>query len=94
MPARPLLAPRLAPILVLALLAPLPALAQGSVSETGTGGGPTSTVRAPNTSSVGQTVPKPGALGPDATGTVTPRNRQEEKREDQIMKGICIGCSK
>ncbi|AWN52833.1 hypothetical protein [Methylobacterium sp. 17Sr1-1] len=84
----------LTPLLALALLGPLPALAQPSVSETGTGGGPASTIRAPNTSAVGQTVPKPGALGPDETGTVTPRNRQEEKREDQIMKGICIGCSK
>ncbi|GJD61935.1 hypothetical protein [Methylobacterium frigidaeris] len=91
MPARPLLTP----LLALGLLAPLPALAQqNAVSETGTGGGPASTIRAPNTSAVGQTVPKPGTLGPDETGTVTPRNRQEEKREDQIMKGICIGCSK
>ncbi|AWB19962.1 hypothetical protein DA075_02620 [Methylobacterium currus] len=90
MPARPLLAS----LLALGLLAPLPALALDSVSETGTGGGPASTIRAPNTTGTGQTVPKPGALGPDATGTVTPRNRQEEKREDQIMKGICIGCSK
>jgi len=81
-------------LLALGLLAPLPALAQNSVSETGTGGGPASTIRAPNTSAVGQTVPKPGALGPDETGTVSPRNRQEERREDQIMKGICIGCSK
>ena len=84
----------LAPLLALGLLAPLPALAQAPVSETGTGGGPASTIRAPNTSAVGQTVPKPGALGPDETGTVTPRNRKEEKREDAIMKGICIGCSK
>lgn len=90
MPVRPLLPA----LLALGLLAPLPAFAQASVSETGTGGGPASTIRAPNTSAVGQTVPKPGSLGPDETGTVTPRNRQEEKREDQIMKGICIGCSK
>ncbi len=90
MPARPLLPT----LLVLGLIAPLPALAQASVSETGTGGGPASTIRAPNTTGTGQTVPKPGTLGPDETGTVTPRNRQEEKREDQIMKGICIGCSK
>jgi hypothetical protein len=83
-----------APLLALGLLGSLPALAQDAVSETGTGGGPASTIRAPNTSAVGQTVPKPGALGPDATGTVSPRNRQEERREDQIMKGICIGCSK
>ncbi|TGD93317.1 hypothetical protein EU555_33495 [Methylobacterium nonmethylotrophicum] len=69
-------------------------MAQAPTAETGTGGGPASTIRAPNTSTVGQTVPKPGSLGPDATGTVTPRNRQEERREDQIMKGICIGCSR
>lgn len=88
MPARSLLPP----ILALALLLPLPALAQ--VSETGTGGGPASTIRAPNTTGTGQTVPKPSALGPNETGTVSPRARREEKREDQIMKGICIGCSK
>ena len=88
MPARPLLPT----LLVLGLLAPLPALAQ--VSETGTGGGPASTIKAPNTTGTGQTVPKPGTLGPNETGTVTPQARREEKREDQIMKGICIGCSK
>ncbi len=88
MPARPLLPA----LLALGLLAPLPALAQ--VSETGTGGGPASTIKAPNTAGTGQTVPKPGALGPNETGTVSPQMRREAKREDQIMKGICIGCSK
>ena len=82
----------LTPLLALALLAPLPALAQ--VSETGTGGGPASTIKAPNTTGTGQTVPKPGALGPNETATVSPQMRREAKREDAIMKGICIGCSK
>ncbi|WP_191970125.1 hypothetical protein [Methylobacterium planeticum] len=69
----------------------LPAAAQAP-AQTGTGGGPASTVTAPNTSSVGRTKP-PGA----AAGGITPGDRTErtpqEKADDQIQKGICIGCN-
>lgn len=64
------------------------ALAQ---AQTGTGGGPTSTITAPNTSSVGQTKP-PGS----AAGATTPDDRRSrtstEKKDDEIQRGICIGC--
>lgn len=61
-------------------------------AQTGTGGGPSTTITAPNTSSVGQTVPRPGGgannLGDRETRTAN------EKKDDQLMRGICIGCSK
>ena len=65
------------------------ALAQ---AQTGTGGGPTSTITAPNTSSVGQTVPRPGAGGATDLGNREARTGNE-KKDDQLMRGICIGCS-
>ncbi|WP_238184165.1 hypothetical protein [Methylobacterium trifolii] len=76
-------------LLVLTVLgAPSAARAQ---AQTGTGGGPASTVTAPNTSTVGRTKP-PGA----AAGAETPGDRRErtpeEKQNDKIQKGICIGC--
>ena len=66
------------------------ALAQ---AQTGTGGGPTTTITAPNTSSVGQTVPRPGAAGEGRLGDRETRTANE-KKDDQLMRGICIGCSK
>ncbi|WP_336489497.1 hypothetical protein [Methylobacterium nigriterrae] len=79
----------LAAALMLGALA-APAAAQAP-AETGTGGGPASTVTAPNTSSVGRTKP-PGA----AAGAATPADRVErtpqQKEDEKIQKGICIGC--
>ncbi|WP_238272224.1 hypothetical protein, partial [Methylobacterium cerastii] len=63
------------------------ALAQ---AETGTGGGAASTVTAPNTSRVGRTMPPStgaGAATADDRRTRTPN----EKQDDQLMRGICIG---
>lgn len=65
------------------------ALAQKPVDETGTGGGPTSTVTAPNTSSVGQTMPRPGGKDVDRN---LDRKTPDEKKADKIMGGICKGC--
>jgi len=79
--------PRLAALLVLAM--PVAALAQ-EATQTGTGGGPTSTFYAPNTSSVGRVMP-PGrgaGQGPQDADRTTAR----EKEADNIMRGICIGC--
>ena len=80
--------------LTLALLAgsAAPGLAQRS-SETGTGGGPSSTVTAPNTTSVGQTKPPGSAAAPESPEARENRKRIE-KRDDAIETGICIGCSK
>ncbi len=62
-------------------------------SETGTGGGPASTARAPNTTAVGQTKPPGSAAAPEG-----PQDRQRrdeiEKKNDAIQSGICIGCDK
>ena len=66
------------------------ALAQ---AQTGTGGGPSTTITAPHTSSVGQTVPRPGGAGADNLGDRETRTANE-KKDDQLMRGICIGCSK
>ncbi|GJD36153.1 hypothetical protein [Methylobacterium aerolatum] len=86
-------APRPVPIraiLVLGILAPVSALAQPA---TGTGGGPTTTVTAPNTSAVGRTMPPAGGDAGLATADENRRVRTpEQKQDDKITKGICIGC--
>lgn len=74
---------------IASILCSTTALAQRPVDETGTGGGPTSTVTAPNTSSVGRTMPKPG--GKDVDRNLT-RETPNEKKADKIMDGICRGC--
>ncbi len=75
--------------LALSTLCSTAALAQRQVDETGTGGGPTSTVTAPNTTSVGRTMPRPGGTDVDRNlGRKTP----EERKADKMMDGICRGC--
>ncbi|GJE44134.1 hypothetical protein [Methylobacterium soli] len=65
----------------------LPALAQ--IAVTGTGGGPHTTITAPHTSPVGQTVP-PGAA---AAPVVDPDARTDRQRRlDGVLGGICTGC--
>ena len=81
----------LTPSLLLSLFAPLPALAQNA-AQIGTGGGPASTARAPNTTATGQTVPRPGTLNRDETGSIQRRTPQQQE-DDTITKEICIGCS-
>lgn len=64
-------------------------LAEAQAAVTGTGGGPETTVTAPNTSTTGQTVP-PGAAG---APIVDPNERTErQKRLDRVLNGICQGC--
>lgn len=75
--------------LALCTLGSTSALAQKPVDETGTGGGPTSTVTAPNTSPVGRTMPRPG--GPDVDRNLD-RKTPQEKKADKMMDGICRGC--
>jgi hypothetical protein len=82
-------------VLFASALAPIGALAQaqGLPDQTGTGGGPRSTITAPNTSSVGQTVPHPGAADRRLERQIDDRTRQE-RVDDRIDTGICIGCSR
>jgi hypothetical protein len=77
--------------LVVLTLGTQPGWAQ-SVSQTGTGGGPTTAAKAPHTAATGQTVPNPSALGPNETGSIERRNPAEQ-RNDAITRGICIGCT-
>jgi hypothetical protein len=77
---------------VLLGLAASPAWAE-PVSQTGTGGGPTTAAKAAHTATTGQTVPNPGAIGPNETGSIERRNVTEE-HNDAITRGICIGCSR
>lgn len=73
-----------------------PVAAQGP--QTGTGGGPTSTVTAPNTSAVGRTMPPAGGGGLDridrGEARSIERETRTERRNDKIDTGICIGCDK
>ena len=77
------------------LILPLSALAQqdlrGTADQTGTGGGPTSTVTAPYTNSLGVTKPPGTSLGP---GEVPPAatERRERDRVNKIEDSICRGC--
>jgi len=85
----PILACALA-MLMLAAGAPWPAWAQ---AQTGTGGGPTSTATAPNTSAVGRTMPPAGGdAGLATTGDDRRSRTPEQKQDDKISRGICIGC--
>jgi hypothetical protein len=76
------------PVALLLALAPASALAQ---ARTGTGGGPDTTATAPNTTSVGQTKPPSGAGGTREDSRSGDRT-QQEKADDKISRGICIGC--
>ena len=76
--------------LVLSLGSAGTALAQ-SPARTGTGGDVSTTTRAPNTTSVGQTKP-PGAAGGEADRNAEERT-QQQKKDNAITKGICIGCN-
>jgi len=67
------------------------ALAQ-SPAETGTGGDVTSTPRARNTTGVGQTKPPGAAAGGEADRNADQRTPQQ-KKDNEISKGICIGCN-
>ncbi|APX86869.1 hypothetical protein BV511_20495 [Methylorubrum extorquens] len=63
-------------------------------AQTGTGGGPASTIYAPNTSAVGQTMPPAGAGGVRRDPGNPDRETAMEKKDDKIDTGICIGCDK
>lgn len=90
--AKPLAMPlRFAAAVALALMA-CPAHAQDAAA-TGTGGGPASTLRAPNTTAVGQTKP-PGSAGAPAEEGERNRLDRLERKGDSIQSGICIGCDK
>lgn len=73
-----------------------PAAAQAP--QTGTGGGPTSTVTAPNTSAVGRTMPPASGGGLEridrGEARSIERESRTERRNDKIDTGICIGCDK
>ena len=73
----------------LALL--LPTLAQAQVDRTGTGGGPLSTGRAPNTSPLGRTKPPSRDASPASPDVVEKRTPQQQE-DRAITGGICVGC--
>lgn len=72
--------------------------AAAQAPQTGVGGGPTSTVTAPNTSAVGRTMPPAGGGGLDRIDRTESRSIERETRterkNDSIDTGICIGCNK
>lgn len=63
-----------------------------SPAQTGTGGDVTSTSRARNTTGVGQTKPPGAAAGGEASRDADRRTPQQ-KKDNEISKGICIGCN-
>ncbi|KST57253.1 hypothetical protein AO398_25640 [Methylobacterium sp. GXS13] len=84
---------RLLALAVLSVALPTSLAAQPRApDQTGTGGGPTSTITAPNTNNLGVTKPPGTSLGP---GEVP--SRQEQRRErtltDKIDNSVCEGCN-
>jgi len=77
--------------LLLSVLSAGTAWAQ-SPARTGTDGDVTSTPRAAHTTSVGQTKPPGGAGGGEPDRNVDQRTPQQ-KKDNAITKGICIGCN-
>ncbi|MDP4022866.1 hypothetical protein Q8W71_09550 [Methylobacterium sp. NEAU 140] len=78
-------------LLACALLTLLAGPAMAQADQTGTGSGPMSTITAPNTNSFGVT--KPPAGTEDYTEGGNPdRLTRTERRENEMMSGICIGC--
>ncbi|MEH3148395.1 MAG: hypothetical protein PGN34_24415 [Methylobacterium frigidaeris] len=67
------------------------AQAKDQPDQTGTGGGPGTTVTAPYTTSTGQTVPRPGAADRTMERRLDDLTR-EERRNDAIDDSICRGC--
>jgi hypothetical protein len=77
--------------LSLALTGPLAAQTVAP-DQTGTGGGPASTITAPNTNRYGVTKPPGTSMGP---GEVPSRREQRRERAltDKIDDSICDGCN-
>lgn len=86
----------LAGLFALAVIGSAPAAhAQSAIDQTGTGGGPTSTITAPHTTSVGVTKPPGGAGTVDASRSgdmIAERDRREKIKNDRISNSICRGC--
>ena len=84
---------RSAGLALLSLAVPATLAAQGlAPDQTGTGGGPASTITAPNTNSLGVTKPPGTSLGP---GEVPSRREQRRERAltDKIEDSVCEGCN-
>ena len=88
MPRKPLF------LLIASLMLPGAALAQGHVApdQTGTGGGPASTITAPNTNSLGVTKPPGTSMGPGEVPSAQER-RRERALTNKIEGSICDGCN-
>jgi len=61
--------------------------------QTGTGGGPRSTITAPNTSAVGKVMPHGGGGDARMERGIDARTRLE-RADDRIDGGICVGCGR
>ncbi|KAB1074619.1 hypothetical protein [Methylobacterium planeticum] len=84
--------PRMIPVTFLVISLALHAGSTASFAQTavtGTGGGPETTITAPNTSSVGRTMPTGTADAP----LLDPRERTSRQRNlDAVLNGVCAGC--
>jgi hypothetical protein len=76
-------------VLILFVWSASPISAQ--TDTTGTGGGPLSTEKAPNTTAVGQTKPPSRDASPASSKPIE-RRTPRQAADDRIGKSICIGC--
>ncbi len=80
-------------ILIAALTGAMAAPAFAAPADvTGTGGGPTTAAKAPYTTSTGATVPRPGTINTEETGSID-RVTKQDRIDNSITQGICIGCA-
>ncbi|MDP4027211.1 hypothetical protein Q8W71_32065 [Methylobacterium sp. NEAU 140] len=77
--------------LVLAICATSTGMASAQTDTTGTGGGPLTTEKAPNTTVVGQTKPPSRDASPTSTKPIE-RSTPRQAIDDAISRRICNGC--
>jgi hypothetical protein len=76
---------------VICLLAPTVANAMNHPAQTGTGGGPETTITAPHVAPTGRVIPRPQVSGSPTSGEAG--QKPEPRLKDSfLMKDICVGC--
>ncbi|WP_238506330.1 hypothetical protein [Methylorubrum extorquens] len=73
------------------LLASTAANAMNHPAQTGTGGGPETTITAPHVAPTGRVIPRPQVLG-SPTSDEAGQKPEPPFKDSFLMKDICVGC--
>ncbi|KQP87868.1 hypothetical protein ASF55_08640 [Methylobacterium sp. Leaf119] len=76
---------------VICLLAHSAASAMNHPAQTGTGGGPETTITAPHVAPTGRVIPRPQVSGSPTSGEAVQKPESQFK-DSFLMKDICVGC--